>query len=185
MTYHYKHSSSSISITAITAVTLTAITTIGTTYLVSKYGLSGALRYIWEGDHLPPHIREAIDILDDVEIRLKKQKKKLDKVEMVVEVARLNSVDSVDDSNADDTNDADNEHAKTKQNVQVLSNVSPLLSKDLSMLSYTLDKLASEIDSVQSSGDVDVKRRKKEMSGVLVSMMERIDGFLKECGIET
>ena len=25
------------------------------------------MRYIWEGDHLPPHIRDAVDTLDDVD----------------------------------------------------------------------------------------------------------------------
>ena len=169
--HHYNHHQHEIRQT-ILRTTLT-ITTIVTTYYLTKsirnYGIAGTLRYIWEGDHLSPEIRDAVDTLEEVELKLKKQKKKLDKVEIMIEVERLNSVDGVSDG-SDSINQLE---------------PSVTLSKDLTMLSYTLDKIAAEIDSVQSYGDVDVKRRKKENSSTLVSMMEKVDRFLKECGIET
>lgn len=66
----------------------------------------------------------------------------------------------------------------------ILSQV-PSLSKDLGMLSYKLDQLAAEVDAVQSHGDEDVKRQKKELSQKLVEMMASCDGFMVECGVES
>ena len=66
----------------------------------------------------------------------------------------------------------------------ILSQV-PSLSKDLGMLSYKLDQLAAEVDAVQSHGDEDVKRQKKELSQKLVEMMSSCDGFMVECGVES
>lgn len=66
----------------------------------------------------------------------------------------------------------------------ILSQV-PSLSKDLGMLSYKLDQLAAEVDAVQSHGDEDVKRQKKELSQKLVEMMGSCDGFMVECGVES
>ena len=181
MSYHYNHYHHSHNDTKqiILKTTLT-ITTIATTYFLTKsirnYGLSGTLRYIWEGDHLPPEIRDAVDTLEDVELKLKKQTKKLEKVEVMIELGRLNSVDVSSTSANNSTDRSDNGNQLSP---------SVALSKDLTMLSYTLDKIAADIDSVPSHGDADVKRRKKANSRKLVSMMEKVDGFLKECGIET
>mmetsp|Transcript_1540 Transcript_1540/g.2208 ORF Transcript_1540/g.2208 Transcript_1540/m.2208 type:complete len:202 (+) Transcript_1540:46-651(+) len=197
---HYSRTAQSI-----TTITITTITAVAATYALSKVisscgGIGGTLRYIWEGDHLPPHIREAVDALDDLEyIKLVKQKKKLDKVEIMVEVARLNSVDDGEEEGCDsgDGNSAtmitDEKHEmqnqpqgqSSKSKSPLSQTPTPALSKDLSMLSYTLDKLAAEIDSVQSCGDADVKRRKKEISKAIVKMMEKVDGYLKECGLDS
>jgi len=60
----------------------------------------------------------------------------------------------------------------------------PSLSTDLSVLSYSLDKLAADVDTVQSHGDDDVRKRKKDLSKKIVQMMNVVDGFMKDCGVE-
>jgi hypothetical protein len=187
-------------------LTIIATTTIATTYFLSKsiykYGLNGTIRLIWEGDHLPPEIREAVDILDDIGKKLKKNQKKLENVEIMVEVEKLNSVDVVNGSHCsggsnvgDDGNNNDginNTGSKTAGTSTSSSDTriiticpSASLSKQLSMLSYTLDKLAADTDSVKSYNDTHVKSRKREYSAAIVKMMEKVDGFLKECGIDS
>jgi prefoldin subunit 5 len=60
----------------------------------------------------------------------------------------------------------------------------PSLSKDLATLSYNLDKLAAEIDSVQSHGCNTVKAKKKELSNVIVNMMNTLDALIQTCGFD-
>ena len=191
---HYYHQNGNNYNKQTIALTLTTFTTIVTTYYLSKsihkYGLNGTLRLIWEGDHLTPDVREAVDMLDSLGSKIKKNKKKLEKIEVMVEVEKLNSVDDGQSSNNNYKNNNDNDGDSNSNNIMEDSittslNPSPLLSKELSMLSYTLDKLAADIDSVKSCNDIEVKRRKKEFSKMLVSMMEVLDSFLKECGIES
>jgi hypothetical protein len=148
---------------AIAAGSVTAA--IATYYLskaVSKYGAKGFVRLIWEGDHLEPTTREAWDALDGLEANaLPREEKRLEKLEIAVETARLNSVDGSDD--------------------QILEQY-PQIKRDLSMVSYRLDKVAAEVDSVQSHGNVEVKRRKKHLSNTIVYMMERADSLIALCG---
>ena len=160
-----------------TILTITSLTSIIATYLtiktISKYGVKGTLRYIWEGDHLPPHIRDAVDKLDEIELKMKKQmKRKLEKIETMIEVAKLNSVDG---GEANDKVD--------DESTLLLSSTLPTLSKDLSMISYTLDQLAASVDSVQTYGEIDLKKSKKELSASIVQMMEKVDTYLKLCGV--
>ncbi len=170
-------------------LTVAATTAIATTYFltksVNKYGLNGTIRLIWEGDHLPPQIREAVDILDDISKKLKKNQKKLNNAEIMVEVEKLNSVDAVNDSQ--NCNVENNDYSKGGGNKKIITILCPSaqLSKQLSTLSYALDKLAADIDSVKSYNDKNVKCRKKEYSATVVKMMEKVDGFLKECGIDS
>ena len=129
---------------------------------ISKYGAKGFVRLIWEGDHLEPNVREAWDALDGLEASaVPREEKRLEKVEIAFETARLNSVDGSDD--------------------QILEQY-PQIKKDLSMVSYRLDKVAAEVDSVQSHGNAEVKRRKKHLSRTLVGMMERADTLIASCG---
>lgn len=167
--------SSRLTVTTITITTITLVTTCMLGSAISKYGVTGTLRYIWEGDHLSPESRESVDTLDGVESKIKKQTKKLEKIEIMVEVERLNSVDDGYDNS---------EETKVPQSKNGTLSISSSLAKDVSILSSTLDRIAGEIDSVQSHGDLDIKKRKKEFSKLLVSMMDKVDRILKECGVE-
>ena len=176
----------SINLTA--AATITSLGAI--TYLlskpISKYGLSGCLRYIWEGDHLPPHIRDAFDELDKVEYKqLRKEQKRLEKIEVAIELAKLNSVDagyekSCNEGSGNATSSNDN---TDEAGTNYILAQSPNLTKDLAGLSYNLDVLAATVDSVTSHNDLELKARKKRLSNKLVQMMEQVDVFLKDCGI--
>eukprot|EP00979_Chaetoceros_neogracilis_P013996 scaffold4290_cov213-Chaetoceros_neogracile.AAC.3 len=162
-----------------TFITITlSVTIIIATYLiskpVSKYGLSGALRLIWEGDHLPPHIRDCFDKLQQIDDTIKKQKKKLNRLGVTIETAKLNSVDEIQIVN--------NEHIPKKH--YILSQV-PSLHKDLGIVSSALDKVAAELDQVVNHGVAEVKRQKKELSNRVVTMMGTCDGFIQECDIDT
>merc|ERR1712071_550022 len=53
--------------------------------LISKYGVQGTLRLLWEGDHLPPEIREAMDELDDAEeTEIPRVITKIDEIELAL-----------------------------------------------------------------------------------------------------
>mmetsp|Transcript_28378 Transcript_28378/g.33613 ORF Transcript_28378/g.33613 Transcript_28378/m.33613 type:complete len:220 (-) Transcript_28378:276-935(-) len=206
--------------TILSSVTTAAITitTIASSYYItrkiSQYGLTGSLRLLWEGDHLPPNIRNAIDALDDLsERKIPKQGRKLDKIDCTIQLAKLNSVDDDDDDDDDTEHAVDNESVNTSTTTNSAStsttnntmqttlssgsstttsssrrrhyilSQTPQVSKELSSLSYNLDKLAAEVDAIQSHGDAEVKRRKKALSTLLVQMMERVDGFILECGV--
>ena len=218
-----------------TAILTTSTTTLGLLYylthksiqIINKNygGISGFLRLIWEGDHLPWEIREAVDELERIEMKLlPKERRRLEKVEVAIQVAKLNSVDDDEDGNADDVNNHDNtedtfnENSLTNQdNGTTVKNINetkpndpkprsmekhqetntnnntkhkhyilhqtPSLTKDLSTISYNLDKIASQVDAIQSYSDENVKGQKKKLSNELVKMMELVDGFLAECGI--
>ncbi len=139
---------------------------------VSRYGISGALRYVWEGDHLPPHIREVMLVLDKIKVKQRKLQKRLTDIEIMIEMAKLNSVDGED---SDEAVNAGRNFDEYNLNTQM-----PTLSKDLSILSNDLDILASDIDAVHSYGDFDIRRKKKELSTLTVGMMDTLDSFLKK-----
>jgi len=218
MSYKYNRYYPSTILSTVTTAAIT-ITTLASSYYITKkiaqYGLTGSLRLLWEGDHLPPNIRKAIDALDDLsERKIPKQGRKLDKIDCTIQLAKLNSVDDDDDNNGDDDdtnntdNAMDNESVNTTNttNSTITTNTTntmssgssttttssrrrhyilsqtPQIKSELSGLSYNLDKLAAEVDAIQSHGDGEVKRRKKTLSTMLVQMMERVDGFISECG---
>lgn len=201
-----------ISTIALTIVTLTS--TYILTKQISKYSLAGFLRLLWEGDHLPPEIREAFETLNDLEERgIPNQGRKLDKIDCTIQLAKLNSVDNDDEEEEEDYTVTNNATADANSNATTNStsttrpssassassttttsssssrrrhyivSQTPQITRELSSLSYNLDKLAAKVDEVSSYGDMDVKRRKKELSTTLVKMMERVDGFIAECGV--
>lgn len=49
------------------------------------------------------------------------------------------------------------------------------------MVSHGLDRVAADVDSVQSHDDEEVKRRKKRLSTLVVEQMQRIDAFVDLC----
>jgi len=215
----YGRSYPSITITTLTLTLTTLASTYFITKKISQYGLAGSLRLLWEGDHLPPNIREAIDSLDELANRaIPKQGRKLDKIDCTIQLAKLNSVDDDgDDDNTGSYADNDNESVTTNTTTASASTTAtantaktsststssntttssasarrrhyivsqtPQISKELITLSLNLDKLAAKVDAIQSHGDGDVRRRKKELSTLLVEMMDRVDAFISECGVE-
>lgn len=161
---------------ALTATTFTAISLLLYKPL-SKYGIQGTLRLIWEGDAVPPHIRDQLDKLDVINSKLLKQSKKLKKIKTTIEMAKLNSVDG----EVDEIEDVDSTSPKRHY---ILIQI-PSLEKDLGMLSYTLDQIAAEIDELNSHSDADLRQQKKDMSKRVVEMMNLCDSYLKECGVES
>uniref|UniRef100_A0A7S2U8C1 BAG domain-containing protein n=1 Tax=Attheya septentrionalis TaxID=420275 RepID=A0A7S2U8C1_9STRA len=158
MSYSYGHGR----LTTLMGVAAVSVTAIWTQRMISKYGVDGTLRLIWEGDHLKPEIREAMDNLDTLEFKkIAKSERKLEGMEVTVETARLNSIDET-----------------------ILETLPVQLKKQLAMLSSQLDALAADVDSIQSNGDAEVKRRKKYLSVKLVEMMERADKIIGQFSVE-
>lgn len=164
-----------------------SIATLATTYLVSKYGVSGTLRYIWEGDHLPSEIRDELEKLESIQSKLRAQKKIINRITVLIETAKLNSVDEIiereEESPVESDASGDDSSNQDVKRHYILSQV-PSLSKDLGMLSYNLDSLAAKVDSVQSHDNEDVKKQKKDLSRKLVDMMKVCDGFMIDCGVD-
>ena len=180
------HRIQSQGITTLATVTIISIVgTYATAHLISKYGFVGLLRLVWEGDHLSPEVRDAVDSLEDIENRLlPKRKRELIKVRLQIERAKLDSVDGGDENLSDEeTNPSKNpnkERGQLKNDIILMT--SPAIKKDLSMLSHNLDTLVSKIDSVQSHGNLEVKEMKKKFSILLVEMMLDVDELIQECG---
>lgn len=164
-----------ISITAI-VVTSVALKSI------AKYGLRGTLNYIWIGDHLTPDIRESTDTLEHIEFKcIPKELKRLNKLEIVISTATLNSVDEGEMKN----DEMGMNHEKDTNNAYYMYSQIPSLSKDLGTLSYNLDKLAADVDAVQSHGNDSVKAKKKELSNRIVKMMNTVDDLIETCGFDS
>lgn len=166
--------------TSLNSVKYTAAALIGTVSslflanLISKYGVQGALRYIWEGDHHPPEIREAIDELDEIEeMQIPKILSKIDKIQVIIQTAYLNSVDI-------DTNTP-----STIQKKEILNSLPPQsfsnLKKKIAMASHELDRIAADIDSIRSYGNAELKSQKKNFSSLIVSLMKPVDEYMDLC----
>ena len=124
-------------------------------------------------DHLPPEIRDAIDDLEDIEESdIPSAISNLDEIDVIIQTAILNSV-------------SDSSTPSTSQKKEILTALPPkTLSKlktKISMVSHDLDGIAANIDSVRSSGNIEVKARKKRLSSLAVSLMKRADEFVDLC----
>ena len=82
--------------------------------------------------------------------------------------------DNHDVTTASTTLSSSSVHARRK--VQVSGKV----KNDLATLSDALDKLVAYIDSVESKGNAEVKKRKKGLSTCAVKMMEKVDGLISQ-----
>ena len=132
--------------------------------LVKAHGWAGTLRYIWEGDPEPRHLRDRVRTLRLVEKKLQRIEKAISSLEEGLERARL---DSVDGSEASHINDLWLSTIPDKD-----------LRQKLALISYDLDQHAAKIDHV-SAGDVDgIKARKKTLSTLSVMLMERADALI-------
>ena len=179
-------------------------TTLGISYVLVKKlhhtiefkygGLDGLLRLIWEGDHLPPHIRMSVELLDEIsEKYIGKETRRLQKIEVSIQAAKMNSVDheyetlvmdpshmgpSSSSSAAESTGMNQDEYPK----YYILAQT-PTLKKELSLLSQNLDKIAAKVDEIPSYNDIHVKSQKKKISKCIVDMMETADRYIHECGV--
>ena len=151
-------------------------------------------------------MRLAMDKLDEIEFsRLPKQERRLERLEIEVEVAFLDSVEGGDDCNDADSQqlsheaptpvranttqkrrpfsadiNSDMQTTSTSQHARETIQVTGKVKKDLSLLSDALDKLVASIDSVESRGSAEVRKRKKGLSSYAVKLMDRVDGLISQ-----
>ena len=144
-----------------TATVATAAASVWIYKSLSRYGLEGTLRYLWEGDPYPPQIRDAITRLEKVERAIDRESL-LERLEESLARARLDSVDD----------------ATTIEPQWIVAHSPHDLEKDLAKVSHVLDVLAANVDEVQSHGDAEIKRRKTACSKQVVDMMARADFLL-------
>eukprot|EP00577_Skeletonema_sp_RCC1716_P026783 CAMPEP_0113423178 /NCGR_PEP_ID=MMETSP0013_2-20120614/28875_1 /TAXON_ID=2843 ORGANISM="Skeletonema costatum, Strain 1716" /NCGR_SAMPLE_ID=MMETSP0013_2 /ASSEMBLY_ACC=CAM_ASM_000158 /LENGTH=189 /DNA_ID=CAMNT_0000311011 /DNA_START=11 /DNA_END=580 /DNA_ORIENTATION=- /assembly_acc=CAM_ASM_000158 len=143
-------------------------------------GMEGLLRYVWIGDFLPPHIREAMDKLDNVNERMVEAETKLEEIEILIERVELESVDGprrLPEEQDQDT--VDNKEEFKKQLFQRY----PELRTKIGLFSSSLDKLAYTIDSINSHRDADVKTRKKQLSNKIVELMNSLDRMVSSLNL--
>jgi len=127
----------------------------------------------WQGDFLPPQLRNSMDELDKIEERMGKSEEQLEQIDILVEKARLDSVDFVDDD------DVNQEELKT-----FLFQQNPDLRTRIGIFSNKLDTLAAMIDAIESNSDDEVKQRKKQLSNKIVELMNELDNMLGSLGLE-
>jgi hypothetical protein len=136
--------------------------------LVSMHGFDGALRLIWEGSAYRPGIRERMEVLDEVEDRADHlEHTRLSPLERGLETA-ISSDKSPSPSNGRGSN---YRHIWET----TVRNEGLDLQKTLAGLSDQLDTFAAKVDAVNSTGEPEVKARKKAMSSKLVETMQRVD----------
>lgn len=130
-------------------------------------GISGLLRYIWVGDYLPLNIRQSMNALDDVKRMMMDSTKEMEQIGIII----------------DDQQTMQQHHEGRNPQSSLLysssfERVHPKLRTRIALYSYTLDTLASSIDSIMSYNDDDVKSRKKSLSNTIVQLMDDLDKLL-------
>ena len=140
------------------------------------------LRYIWVGDYLPPHIREAMDKLDTVGKRMIEAEMKLEEIEILIGRVELESVDGPrqEQNYSNDASDTVDDKEELKKQ---LFQRYPELRTKIGLFSTSLDKLAYTIDSINSHRDADVKTRKKQLSNKIVELMNSLDRMVSSLNI--
>lgn len=152
--------------TILTVTAVGSVSILATAWLyrsVKEYGWEGTLRLIWEGDHYAPDVRDALDQLENLETQTAVRASLLELIETSLARAELNTID--DDQSV-------------KKEGWATAHLPENLEKDLAKLSYDLDRLAAKVDTVLTK-HADVRPKKKELSRVLVKLMERADELLK------
>jgi hypothetical protein len=150
------------------ATSLTASALIATTYcvyqLVNEYGWEGTYYYVWDGDPHPPHLRDRMISLENIDNKLDKKEKVVSTLEEGLERASLDSVDGSD-----------------LAHIQKLwqKNVTKDLRQTLNLLSYDLDELAAKVDQVIAGDVAEIKTKKKDLSTRAVQLMERADALIR------
>lgn len=144
--------------------------------LVVKYGVEGTLRLLWEGDPLPPHIRQALDALSELErSNIPAVVRKVDRIDVTIQTALLNSVDG------GESDDSRNQDKKSNALPWLFPEDLARLKKEVSLASHLLDKTAADVDAVPSYGHEEVKQERKRLSTLIVASMERVDHFMTLC----
>ncbi len=143
------------------------------------------LRYIWIGDFLPPHIREAMDKLDIVDKRMVEAEMQLEEIEILIERVELESVDGPRalPEEEQDLNNTDNASKNKDELQKQLFQRYPELRTKIGLFSSRLDKLAYTIDSINSHQDADVKTRKKKLSNKIVALMNSLDRMVSSLNL--
>mmetsp|Transcript_29574 Transcript_29574/g.62731 ORF Transcript_29574/g.62731 Transcript_29574/m.62731 type:complete len:184 (+) Transcript_29574:63-614(+) len=146
------------------------------TYYRRHRGVDGFLRLLWVGDFLPPHLRQSMDELDQVEERMRNSEGQLEQIEISVERTRLESVDG-STSSADDIVDKDELKSQLFQQ-------NPELRTKIGGFSSKLDAVAAKIDSIKSHSDQEVKQRKKQLSNRIVELMNELDRMVATLNLD-
>jgi len=143
------------------------------------------LRYIWIGDFLPPHIREAMEKLDNVDKRMGEAEIQLEEIEILIERVKLDSVDGprvLPEEEQDMNNKYDVSKNKDEFQKQLFL-LYPELRTKIGLFSSKLDKLAYTIDSINSHQDSEVKTRKKKLSNNIVALMNSLDRMVSSLNL--
>jgi hypothetical protein len=126
------------------------------------------LRVLWEGHSalLPsPEVQSSQETIDDLETYLLLEQRRLENL--------LHLIPNPDYQNEE-------QQLYLKQT----NNINNYWKNDISVISYTLDTLASELDAIDCYGDLKLKNRKKKLSTLVVDLMEKCDALLAKFGIE-
>lgn len=142
----------------------------------SHRGYQGIMRYIWLGDYLEPHLRQSMNELDKVEVRIDKSDRQLEEIEILIERARLESVDG--------SRTISPEKATQEELTNRLFQQYPKLRTQIGIFSNKLDTLAACIDGIQSHNDDEVKIRKKGLSNRIVELMIGLDTMITTLDLE-
>jgi len=128
-------------------------------YLRYKYeSMDATIRVIWEGDHLIPEDRDAVNKLFNCQKRIVNLQEKINEVKRIIELEKLNSI-SEDETLAFRT--------------------SGVLLKKTAFLNSEVDKLASAVDMTTSPRRTqEVLTLKKKLSKEIVELMGVIDKII-------
>jgi len=135
-----------------------------TVRLVCAHGWPGAFWLVWHGSPYAPDLRERLELYDCLEETLQDRTSQVENLEDSLQQAKSLT-----------------EHSTSRLLGKWMSLLETNdLQKLLARISHDLDKLASQVDEVHSEGAPEVKRRKKNISGLVVHLMERVDFLITE-----
>jgi len=137
--------------------------------LVAAYGWEGSYWLIWEGSPYHPKIRDRSETLDMEQEKIDEKERAIAALEDGLDIARRDGPSGEAAAAVDSS-----EIVRRWQTYLLISDV----RTHLAQLSDDLDKVAARIDGIPSSGEVEIKERKKALSQTLVQLMERMDALI-------
>lgn len=134
---------------------------------IRNYGVEGTLRILWEGDPCTDEERSCLDKIQLIQQKIDTSEAAINILEEGLERAKLDSVDLGDAVDSSMILDSWQKNTSSSD-----------LRSEIGLLSYNLDKIAADIDGLAVLEHNDIRKKKKQLSSVIVAMMDRVDQMI-------
>ena len=125
------------------------------------------MRILWEGDPCTDEERSCLDKIQLIQQKIDTSEAAINILEEGLERAKLDSVDLGDAVDSSMILDSWQKNTSSSD-----------LRSEIGLLSYNLDKIAADIDGLAVLEHNDIRKKKKQLSSVIVAMMDRVDQMI-------